>query len=62
MVALAIGWRRLPPAAVSALSAWCAIGVIGLFDSYPWSLQAGRLLTALTVGLVDRSRSALPND
>jgi O-antigen ligase len=56
VVVLTAGWRRLSPTAVSALAAWCAIGVIGLFDCYPWSLPAGRLLTALTLGLVDRAR------
>jgi O-antigen ligase len=49
--------RRVSPESVAALAAWCAIGVIGLFDSYPWSLQAGRLLTAVTLGLLDRSRA-----
>ncbi|MGH7785377.1 MAG: O-antigen ligase family protein [Candidatus Binatia bacterium] len=55
-VALVGGWRRLSPTAVSALAAWCAIGVIALFDCYPWSLPAGRLLTALTIGLIDCAR------
>jgi hypothetical protein len=61
IAALVAGWRRLSPEAVAALAAWCAIGVIGLFDSYPWALEAGRLLTAVTVGLVDSARAA-PRD
>ena len=48
--------RHLTPDGVAALAAWFAIGIIALFDCYPWSLQAGRLLTVLTLALVDRAR------
>jgi O-antigen ligase len=42
---------RLNQWEVVALCAWLALFVIGLFDSYPWSLNAGRLLTVLVLAL-----------
>ena len=48
-------WRRLSAWAVAALAAGGAIAVISLFDSYHWSLQSGRLLTAIVLALADRA-------
>lgn len=48
-------WRLLSVWAVSALSAVAVIAVISLFDSYPWSLQSGRLLTVLILAMADRA-------
>ena len=56
MVGLAMSWRRGSAETIAVLSAWLAIGVMSLFDSYPWSLQAGRVLTAIVVGLADRAQ------
>ncbi len=47
-------WRdrnRLSARVVVLLCAWLALGVIALFDSYPWALVSGRLLTATVLGL-----------
>ena len=47
-------WRdrnRLSAWMVVLVCAWLALGVIALFDSYPWALASGRLLTATVLGL-----------
>jgi len=44
-------WRQDDPWLVAFLSAWLALGMISLFDSYPWSLNAGRLLSMFVLGL-----------
>jgi hypothetical protein len=36
---------------VVGLCGWLALGIIALFDFYPWGLNAGRLLSATVVGL-----------
>jgi O-antigen ligase len=36
---------------VVGLCSWLALGFIALFDFYPWGLNAGRLLSAMVVGL-----------
>jgi O-antigen ligase len=46
--------HRANPWAVAVTGAWLAMGIIGLWDSYPWALNAGRLLTAALLGLVAR--------
>ena len=38
-----------------AICARLALGVISLFDSYPWTLNAGRLLTVTVLGLMQRT-------
>jgi O-antigen ligase len=35
--------------------AWFALGIIGLWDYYPWALNAGRLLTVTLLGLISRT-------
>lgn len=35
--------------------AWLALGVVGLWDSYPWALPSGLLLTMLLFGLLSRA-------
>lgn len=44
-------WPDLSSWSVLFLLATCALGVVGLLDSYPWSLEGGRGLMALTLGL-----------
>jgi hypothetical protein len=48
--------RRLAaaPWVAALLAAWLALGIIGLFDSYPWGLNAGLMLYALLLGLLIR--------
>lgn len=42
---------RLSDWAVAGLFAWLALWVVGLFDYYPWGLNAGQLLSAAMLGL-----------
>ena len=35
--------------------AWLALGIIGLFDFYPWGLESGRLLSVITLALFARA-------
>ena len=35
--------------------AWLALGIIGLFDFYPWGLESGRLLSVVTLALFART-------
>ena len=48
-------WRRPDPWPVVLIGAWLAWGVIGLWDSYPWALESGRLLTVTLFGLISRA-------
>ncbi len=48
---LAVHWRSDDPWRIVLLTGWLAIGLIALVDSYPWSLDAGRLLTVTALGL-----------
>jgi hypothetical protein len=48
---LVAGWRSDDPWRIALLAGWLAIGLIALADSYPWSLDAGRLLTVTVLGL-----------
>jgi O-antigen ligase len=45
--------RRADPRAVASVGAWLALCLIGLWDSYPWALNAGRLLSASVLGLAN---------
>jgi O-antigen ligase len=54
-MALTRHFRRAGSWAVALVSAWFALGVIGLWDAYPWALNAGRLLSATLLGLVSRA-------
>jgi O-antigen ligase len=51
-------WRRHAPWMVILIGAWFALGTISLWDSYPWALNAGRLLTATVLGLTSRALTA----
>lgn len=42
---------------LTAALAWVALGVIGLFDFYPWGLESGRLLSVVTLALFARAYS-----
>ena len=48
-------WRTANIWAIVTLCAWLALAVIGCFDSYPWGLNSGRLLTAMVLGLIGRT-------
>lgn len=37
---------------VALLIAWLSLGVVGLWDFYPWGLDSGRLLSATLLGLI----------
>jgi O-antigen ligase len=41
-------WQVVP------LAAWLGLGILALFDSYPWGLETGRMLTAFILGLAAR--------
>jgi len=52
--------RRWPAAngwAIAAVCAGLALGLIALFDFYPWGLNSGRLLTAMVFGFIARTAS-----
>jgi O-antigen ligase len=53
-VALLRRLHRADPWGVALTGAWLAMGIVGLWDSYPWALNAGRLLSAALLGLVAR--------
>jgi len=42
---------------VVAAAAWSVLFIVSLFDCYPWSLNAGRLLTVTVLALLECSRS-----
>jgi hypothetical protein len=48
-------WRALNPWPVVLISAWLALGSICLWDSYPWALNQGCLLTITVLGLMSRA-------
>lgn len=47
-------WRKAEAALLCAMCAWMALALIALFDSYPWALNSGLLLTAMVLGLASR--------
>jgi hypothetical protein len=51
-------WPTTNTWAIVTLSAGLALAVIGWFDSYPWGLNSGRLLTAMVLGLIGRTLEA----
>ena len=48
-------WHDLNPWFVVLIGAWFGLGVISLWDSYPWGLNAGRLLTVTLLALISRT-------
>lgn len=40
---------------VTSIGAWLALGIIGLWDSYPWALNSGRLLLVILLSWVTLS-------
>ncbi len=48
-------WQVLNSWAVVSICAWLALGLISLYDGYPWMLNAGRLLTVTVLSLVSRT-------
>ncbi len=53
-------WRSLTEWTIVFLAGWLALAVIGLFDSYPWALNSGRLLSVSLLGLAEGSQHARP--
>jgi O-antigen ligase len=47
--------HRVSPWAIASGHAWFAIGIISLFDGYFWALDAGRLLSILTLALLTQT-------
>ncbi len=56
-LALARFGRNLTPWLLALIYAWLAWGVIGLWDSYPWALETGRLLSVTLLGLISQTRA-----
>ncbi len=54
--------NTLSPWPAAALCAGLALGLISLFDSYPWGLDTGRLLTVTALGLFEYARGHSPAD
>lgn len=54
LVLLGRNWRLAGTWQTALFCAWLAIGIVALFDSYPWSLNSGRLLTVFVLGLAGR--------
>lgn len=54
--ALALGKpsRAVTPGLLSLTAAWLAVGLIALWDSYPWSLEAGRILSVTLLAWIYR--------
>jgi hypothetical protein len=46
---------RASPWMVAAMAAWLLLLTVSLFDCYPWSLNAGRLLTVTVLALLESS-------
>lgn len=57
MIAMSRFFSRIidqSPWSLALLSACLALGVISLFDFYPWGLEAGRLLMLTTLAMADK--------
>ncbi len=50
--------RHPEPLTVTLVAAWFGLGIIALWDSYPWALESGRLLTVLLLSFVAKSDSS----
>jgi O-antigen ligase len=55
-----IVWQRnrAEDLAVTAVAAWFALGLIALWDGYPWAIESGRWLTVVSLGFVGRQLPA----
>jgi len=51
--------RVITPKLLSVTTAWLAVGLISLWDSYPWSLEAGRLLSVTLLAWIYRETNLL---
>lgn len=56
--------RAITPQLLSVIAAWLAVGLISLWDSYPWSLEAGRLLSVTLLAWIYREikHPSIPNN
>jgi O-antigen ligase len=54
-VRLITNWSRASAWLVCACIAWLALLVVSSFDSYPWALNSGLLLTVMSLGVASRS-------
>jgi O-antigen ligase len=64
-LARAAVWRLRRPATsragpwlVAGVGAFAALQIIGLLDCYPWSLNAGRMLTVVVLATIEKAASA----
>lgn len=54
-VRLILHWSKASSWLICASFAWLALLIISSFDSYPWALNSGLLLTAMVMGLASRA-------
>ncbi len=45
-------WRTKDADKVALVGAWVCLGIISLWDFYPWGLESGRLLSVFVLGLL----------
>lgn len=53
-------WHESDLWVIVLLTGWLSLGIISLFDFYPWSLNAGRLLTVTALGLAGNRLAKSP--
>ena len=51
--------QAIAPRVLVLATAWLALGLISLWDSYPWSLEAGRLLSVTLLAWIYREKNIL---
>ena len=51
--------QTIDPIVLVLTTAWLALGLISLWDSYPWSLEAGRLLSVTLLAWIYREKNIL---
>jgi O-antigen ligase len=50
-------FTNLDPLLLSLIGGWMGICIIGLFDSYPWNLESGRLLSVSLLALIAKTNN-----
>ncbi|MGH2543078.1 MAG: O-antigen ligase family protein [Ardenticatenaceae bacterium] len=53
---------RPDPWLLAGLGAWLVLGIISLWDSYPWAFNAGRLLTVAVLAWYVKARNEVMSD
>lgn len=51
--------QTIDPIVLVLTTAWLALGLISLWDSYPWSLEAGRLLSVTLLAWINQENKSL---